>query len=284
MNTMKTLITLIIISTFFVACEKDVVLDLAKKEGNFMVVDANITNNGANQWIRLSYSSSYYDVSTGEPISGAIVTVNSEEQNFEFYEMAVDSLKGYYINGQISSKLSETDYFLTIEHNNNIYTAQSALKPLPQLDSITMGISFVTQLGFIPDTIFDIYVHFEELTSQDDYYLFDLYVNDTIKTPRPADKSLVSDINLEPYVSFSVLSIDKADLNEGDKIRVEMRSISRENWDFYNIFFFQTDLSGNPFAGAPPANIPTNMSEGAKGFFQVSKLSYKEMIYLAPPE
>jgi len=284
MNTIKILLTLIVFTLFFASCEKDVVLDLVKKEGNFVVVDANLTDNGKNQWIRLSLSSSYYDVSTGKPVSNAIVKVDSEGQSFEFFESTVDSLKGYYINGQISSLLEEKQYFLTIEHDAKTYTAQSELKPLPVLDSVTMEISFVTQLGFIPDTIYDIYVHFEELPSPDDYYLFDLYVNDTIKTPRPSDKSLVSDINLEPYVSFSVLNINKADLKEGDKIRVEMRSISRENWDFYNIFFFQTDLSGNPFAGAPPANIPTNLSEGAKGFFQVSKLSQREIIYLPEPE
>jgi hypothetical protein len=284
MNAIKILFTIFIFSVFFTSCEKDVVLDLAQKKGNFMVVDANLTNNGKNQWIRLSWSSSYYDVSIGEPVSNAVVKVNTEGQSFEFYESPVDSLKGYYINGQISSLLAEKEYFLTIEHDGNTYTAQSELKPLPVLDSLTLEISFVTQLGFIPDTIYDIYVHFEELPSPDDYYLFDLYVNDTIKTPRPSDKSLVSDINLEPYVSFSVLNINKADLKEGDKIRVEMRSISSENWNFYNIFFFQTDLSGNPFAGAPPANIPTNMSEGAKGFFQVSKLSKLEMTYLPETE
>lgn len=284
MKTIKILLALIVFSTFLASCEKDVVLDLAEKEGNFLVVDANLTNNGKNQWIRLSWSTSYYDVSTGQPVTDAVVRVDSEGQSFEFFESQVDSLKGYYINGQISSLLEEKEYFLSIEHDAKTYTAQSELKPLPVLDSLTMEISFVTQLGFIPDTIYDIYVHFEELPSPEDYYLFDLYVNDTIKTPRPSDKSLVSDINLEPYVSFSVLNINKADLKEGDKIRVEMRSISRENWDFYNVFFFQTDLSGNPFAGAPPANIPTNLSEGAKGFFQVSKLSRLEMIYMPETE
>jgi hypothetical protein len=263
----------------FSACEKDVTLDLANQEGKYIIVDANITDDGFRQWIRLSLSTSYYSVSNGEGVTGARVSIRTDSLEFIFNESQIDSLQGYYYNDVIPKHLENQSVTLTIEHQEKIITAESLWKPLPLIDSLTLRINPFSELGFTPDTIYDLLVHFEELTSPDDYYLFNLYVNDTLRTVRPGEKGLVEDENLEEYVSLPVLNINRADLKPGDKVMLEMRSISRENFEFYNVFFFQTDLSGNPFAGAPPANIPTNLSEGARGFFQVSSVKRKSIIF-----
>jgi hypothetical protein len=267
---------------FLLSCEKDIILDLADVEGNFVIVDANITDAGGKQWIRLALSSSYYDISKGEAVSGASVIVEGGENSFIFTESDQDSLKGYYFNDQITYFLEEGEYKLTIEVNDEFFTGISHFRPVPQLDSISLRINAFSQLGFFTDTLYDVLAHFEDLNTDDNYYLFDMFRNDTIITPRPADKGLVSDINLTEYVSLAVLNLNKRDLRHRDQVTLEIRSISRENFDFYSIFFFQTDLSGNPFAGAPPANIPTNMSQGAKGFFQVSATDRKTLLYIDP--
>ena len=75
-----------------------------------------------------------------------------------------------------------------------------------------------------------------------------------------------------------VTCVLKYHLSPGDTLTLEMISISRVQYDFYANFLYQTELSGNPFASAPPANIPTNLSEGARGFFQVSRLSTAQMV------
>ncbi|MFW5706942.1 MAG: DUF4249 domain-containing protein [Bacteroidota bacterium] len=273
---------LISLLLFLPACEKDVILDLADVEGNFIVVDANITDGGGKQWVRLSRSSSYYDISEGEPVSGASVLIEGNGSSFLFNESEEDSLKGFYYNDQITYFLEEGEYTLTIGENDQTYTGQSEFKPVPQLDSISLRINAFSELGFLPDTLYDVLAHFEDLATDDNYYLFNMFRNDTIITPRPADKGLVSDINLTEYVSLAVLNLNKSELRHRDQVKLEIRSISRENFDFYAIFFSQTDLSGNPFAGAPPANIPTNMSEGAKGFFQVSAIDSKTLLYTEP--
>jgi len=58
-----------------------------------------------------------------------------------------------------------------------------------------------------------------------------------------------------------------------------MLSISPELATFYEVLFNQTDLSGNLFASSPPANVPTNISNGARGNFQVSQPTYKSTIF-----
>lgn len=276
------LFTIAVIFISVVSCEKDVVLDLADEEGTFVVIEANLTNDGRKQWIRVSESSSYYESSFGKPVSDALVQVSDGQNSFVFMESDVDTLAGYYYNNQISNSFTKTTYALEVNHQGNTYTATSEFRPVPSLDSVTVELSFFSQLGFGELDFYDVYAHFDELEEEGDHYLFNMYVRDTLKTSRPNQKAVLSDETLQDYVSLSVLSFNEEEVFDDDKIVVEIRSISEENYNFYNTFFFQTDLSGNPFAGAPPANIPTNLSDGAKGFFQVSSVYRDSIIFQKP--
>ncbi len=267
------LLFIAVLTVISVSCEKEVILDLSDREGLYLIVEANIDDTSPGQWIRLSYSSSYYDVSEGRPVRNAIVKVNDGETDFIFTESDIDSLKGYYINENIGGELTDVSYKLTIEHDDKIFVSRSEYRPVPEIDSITLRLSFFSQIGLIDEKRYDIFIHFSELHGKGDHYLVDLDIAGTLVTASPAQKTVISDENLGKYVSRSVATISEDEIMEGDILTLKMRSISREKYEFYQIFFFQTDLSGNPFAGAPPANIPTNMSEGARGFFQVSSVS-----------
>ncbi|MFO7923101.1 MAG: DUF4249 domain-containing protein [Bacteroidales bacterium] len=264
------------------SCEKEVTLDLADREGAYLIVEGNLDDASPEQWIRLSRSSSYYDVSTGSPVENAFVTVNDGDKDYVFAESSTDSLRGYYFNREIGGELKESEYYLTIVHDDNIYTGQSEFRPVPDIDSITFELNFFSRLGFTDDTLYDVYIHFSELPLPGDHYLVDIDINGRLQTGRPSEKTVFSDEDLEEYVSLSVRTINGDNLEQGDTITMKLRSISKEQYEFYQVFFFQTDLSGNPFAGAPPANIPTNMSEGAHGFFQVSSVSPATVEFISP--
>ncbi len=286
-NMYKTTTTLLVaLAGLFIinACEKDVILDLADTEGAYVIVEAHITNDGRRQWVKLSHSSSYYDRGFGDPVSGAEVKIETHDEVFTFSESLYDSLAGFYYHDEISEILHDSVlYTLNITKKDQVFTAESLLKPVPQLDSVTLKINPFSEQGINTDTVYDIMAHFHDLPTEDNFYLFNYYVNDTLRTERPGQKGLVSDINLEEYVSFAVLSINQNRIKDGDRITLEISSISGEMFEFYDVFFFQTNLSGNPFAGAPPANIPTNLSEGARGFFQVSALNRKHVVYETIP-
>lgn len=256
-----------------VSCEKEVILELSDREGAYLIVEANIDDATAEQWIRLSLSSSYYDVTEGAVVTGADVMVSSGEGEWIFTGKGPDSLAGFYFNSNIGAELVDGSYTLSIEHEGNSYSAVSEYRAVPGIDSVTTRLNFFSSAGLTDERLYDILVHFADLPGKGDHYLIDLTINGKLQTPRPSQKTVISDQDLGSYVSRSVRTINGNDVHAGDTIRLDMRSISREKYEFYQIFFFQTDLSGNPFAGAPPANIPTNMSEGARGFFQVSAVS-----------
>lgn len=279
LKSIKILIFVLLIMT--ISCEKEVVLDLYSPAESFLIVEGDIDDRLANQWIRLTSSSSYYDQSPAPPVSNAMVTISDGETDYYFRECSDDSLKGFYINSAISSNLKEGIYYLTVEIEEEIYNSQSEFKTSPVIDSVTFDLNIFSRLGITTDTIFDISIHFTNIDGNDIYFLTNLYVNGRLKTVRPQDKTILRGEDLTEYVSLAVNTIDRGDIDDGDLVIVEIRSISMEQYDFYNDFFSQTSLSGNPFAGAPPANIPTNLSEGALGFFQVSssQIIEREFIY-----
>jgi hypothetical protein len=277
---MKNLAIMILVPLMVLSCEKEVILDLSDMEGSYIIVEANITDGDYMQWIKITNSMSYYETNDGKGLTGARVWIenyHNPSESYSFYHQTIDKVTGYYFNEQIFSNLEGKTMKLNIEYNHKQYTALSHWQPLPDIDSLSISRNPFNQF-FYNDTIYDIKVHFRNLPESHDYYLFNLYVNDTLRTVQPSEKGLLTDAILGEYVSMPVLSFNNKNVKEGDELRVEMRSISRENFDFYKIFLFQTDLSGNPFAGAPPANIPTNLSAGAMGFFQISAVKKATII------
>jgi hypothetical protein len=260
------------------SCEKFIILDLPDQQGKYLIVEGNIDNLYNTQEIRLYSSGSYYDTEKGLFVSGARVSMTDGISEFVFTEGTDDRWRGHYFNSKIKKVLEAGGiYRLTVDFDGRIYTAESELRPVPEIDSITVIMNFLSGIGVINEPMYDVYVHFRNLPVTGNYYLINLFINESNKSFTPPRKTVISDENLKGPVSLYARTL--RNLKEGDTLRLEMRSISRKQYEFYNGFLSQTELSGNPFAGAPPANLPTNLSEGARGFFQVSAATTRTKIF-----
>jgi hypothetical protein len=255
-----------------VACQKNVTLELSDLEGKHIIVESRILDDGNVQWIRLTWTSSYYEVDWGRPVQGAHVEIILNDHK-PFILQPHPNHKGIYYNDTITHFLNNSAAQLEIVHDSKAYKAHSRWEPVPHIDSLSFKRNPLSIVGIYNDTIYDLSVHFRPLDSPDACYLFNLYMNDSLITFRPRHRGFLCTSNTERYISSPVLKIDRSVLKSGRQLTLEMRSISREFYEFNNIFIAQTDFSGNPFAGAPPANIPTNISNGAFGFFQVSSVT-----------
>lgn len=281
---MKTILYLIAILSI-ISCTKEVTLELADQEGTKIVVDAMISDNGMRQYIRISYNSSYYEDNLGAPISGASIEVFGDNKTYNFIESTQPDSSGYYFNDDISLELTPGDYALTVVTGGETYNATSTFSQKTVLDSLTFSLSpftdfanFDLQPGEDSTYIYDINVNFTN-PSEQSYFFFDRYKNRSLQTKRPSSKEIDENSSLAPYVSYSVYSFNTNNTEPGDTLGVTINTISEEYYEFLVVFFNQTDLSGNPFAGAPPANIPSNISNEGLGFFEVYSTSYAEKVY-----
>ena len=163
-------------------------------------------------------------------------------------------------------------YSLKIIYKNKEYTARDYMPPVPEIDSL--GLMIIPGMPGQSDNYHTL-LYFSEPQETKDYYLTQM--SDEIM-PRGGlgglgsfdwRFSIFSDEFLQPYVNG--LSIGSSMFNP---MYVKLNSLSKEAYLYYKALFQQLETDGGAFKPAP-ASPPTNISNGALGFFRTSAVSEK---------
>ncbi len=274
-----------------VACEADIDLDIQDATNKIVVIESLLRDNTLNpndqQLIKVTQTTSYYNNNDDKSVNSATVELLDNSANPVLFTQHPnsDSSDYYVLPPNYSFTIGHT-YQLNVTVGDQTYSAESELKFVPILDTLEFFINEIQFLFASPqtpiaeeDTTFDIFTGFIDNPEIGDYYLFNYYVNGELASVNPRDKQIIGDEGFDGWVQASIIQFNNDRAVYGDTITLEMLSSSKEVSDFYNIMFTQTDLSGNPFAGGPPANVPTNFSNGARGIFQVSSASRNTAIF-----
>ena len=272
---MRLLYILLVITGFaLVACEKTVLLDLEQAPSR-VVIEAQVTNQPGSQFVKLSRSVNFYESGKTPRITNAFVTVSDDEGNEFTYvhnpSNHPDSL-GYYLPQVPFTGVIGRTYKLQVEVDGENFEAQDKLLPVTKMDSLKYRINPDEKRDpKIDKQFYEVLMYTKEPPESEDFYLFRFYRNDTLNLYFPSDiyfsddKTLAEKINGIPSPVFFQL---------GDSARVEMYSLSRTGYVFYNDLINLINNDGGMFS-PPPANSRTNLSNGALGFFQVSAVDIK---------
>jgi hypothetical protein len=132
------------------------------------------------------------------------------------------------------------------------------------------------------DYVYKLFLFAQEPATTGDFYLWDLYIDNQIQTDTLYKKLLTDDKNVNGnYIfNFEIFRLKKEQVIESQvNAKVSMQAISKAQYDFMLSVLFETVMKGSPFDG-PPANIPTNLSNGALGFFYANPIIYVETTIL----
>lgn len=282
---MRKLLVTILPLLAMAACTAKIDLDLGQKDEASVVVEGFLTDSSeAPQWIRLTYTTSYYDVERVPAANNANVTLQQGGKYHNFQQSSdPDSASYYKAPPSFDPQIGE-EYKLEIDHNDSLYTSQSQVRPVIDIDSVHLrlnpfqgGQQQQSGGGGEIDTTFQVVAHFDD-RSETGYYLFNLYLGGELISTGANDKVVFEGEGAAKEIEASVQAFQKSEAELGDTLVLTARSVSSACNEFYGIFSDQTQLSGNPFAAAPPANIPTNISNSALGFFQVSKVNVHKRV------
>jgi len=182
---------------------------------------------------------------------------------------------GYYKTQKLVGIPGRT-YSLKIIHRNKEYRADAYMSPVPDIDSV----GYITQelkhgvLNYIPT------IYFKEPQETKDYYLIqqrygEHWANDM--TTFLYTSSILSDEFLKPYVDGLAIGTPGWYGLIEQTIYVRLSSLTKEAYLFYKAIMQQYESDGGTFQSAP-ASPPTNISNGALGFFRASAVSEKSMI------
>jgi len=273
----KLIIYIPIIYLLISSCSEVIEMDLESAEKNSLVVEAYLTNQKKVHQVKLTRTSDYFVSEAANPELGAIVTISNEDTIFNLMDPDND---GFYLTDKELAGEAGKTYLLNILLNNGeVYSAESFLKPIHPMDSIRYEYRR-SDNPFDEELYYHINIFVQEPPTVGDYYQWELFIEGIHETDTLRKKNFVSDefVNGHYFANWPVYLIKEKKIeNDTSMIKLQMHSISKEQYDFQLAVMLETDFSGGGFNG-PPANIPTNISNGARGFFITSAVTEDSLL------
>jgi hypothetical protein len=233
-----------------------------------LVVEGHVTTDTMAHWVRLTKSTDYYSGEPAPTVSNADVVLYDGLTSINLQEY--DTMPGYYYTPDDYFGVAGRNYELSITLAEDIngktsFYASSELNPVGAIDSIQVVYNEdwegweVRIFAWEPPTT--------------DFYLFNVYKNDELMTDT-INKVWISDdrffngnYTFGAMVGFLNEEEPREVVKPGDVVTLKMSSISKAYYEFILELQDQTFEFRNPLFSGPPANVSTNLSEGASGFF-----------------
>ncbi len=264
------LLALFIILT---GCEEMMDVSFSSNAEKRLVVEGAFTTDTTAHQVVLSWTGDYFkrEVQTMEP--GADVSITDGENIFPLTESTTDP--GIYrTDSNVYGETGKT-YALNIKLTDGAeYSATESISPLPEIDSITQSANY-KHMDFSMELYgygYDILYYGPEPEGLGDCYLWDLYINDVLYTDTIFERVFSDDEFVDGnYIKdFELFFIKDSDIpGDSTVVSLVMYSISKEYYDFLIGLLLETKWRGSPWDG-PPADVPSNISNGAKGYFRAS--------------
>jgi hypothetical protein len=300
--TMKSYFSLLLtaLTAFFLfSCEDPVTLD-SRFESPELVVEAWVNNISEPQTITLTETQDYYDNRLPTPVTDAqVIICQTENQqpttNCFVFEHQED---GRYVwepavAGQTLGEVG-TEFGLGIQRGDQQYASITTMNRTAQLDSISFQFE-EEALGLEEGLYAQLYAR--DPVGQGDAYLIRSTVNDTLLI-RPSELNLAYDATFSPGTNTDGITfifpirfaINKQDddgspvpLVAGDKVAVEILSISQEAYLFLRIVQEQVNNGQSGLFDLPVANSPGNVfnvdtEASIRGFFNVAAAARAERV------
>ena len=216
------------------------------------------------QFVKLEKTGGYFSQEAPPPVENATVTVSVGDDIFQFNEVTYQP--GVYIPEFPLPTDVGTQYKLIIDLAEaiNEKTHFESETTMPRLDAIVDSIRVIYR-GDFESWVIKLYAY---EPPGPDYYMFSAMKNgepltDTLQRLGISDDKLVDGMYLP---GIYVLFLYKDEIEIGDTVTLFTSGISEDYFRFLDEA--QQELHPNvPFFSGPPANVRSNISNGALGYF-----------------
>ncbi len=254
----KLLLIFSVFSLSFFGCKEKITIEIPNAEP-LLVVEGEVTTEMDSSFVKLTLSSNYYSADPYPNVSNAIVSVNNVPFTY------IDSLKVYKpAPGFVGSK--NTEYNLNISYNNKVYTAKTFLEPMFRVDSIFQTWKGPELGGAIPAGWSISYAGFDDRPQVKYTYFISGVFSDSLQQDSFNIDKITFDNSLTPVNEPYVFELPFSRFQSGKVFLAIFRSIDKNMYNFINAYNNSNPNIPGPFQ-SPPANLPTNLTNGAVGYF-----------------
>jgi hypothetical protein len=249
------------------SCKEQIEIEM-KDANPLLVVEGEVSTELDSSYVKLSLTTNYYNAESAPIIKTATVSVNGVPFNFVPSQNLYRPASGY---------IGKTDsiYNLLVQYDNRTYSAKTTLERMFRIDSFFQ--TWKEKEGFLDAGYSVSYAGFDDRPQKKYTYFINGYF-DTIVQRDSMDKSpVLFDNSQTPVNKPYVFEIPFARFNSGDEYIAIFRSVDKNMNDFLSTYSEQDPNIPGPFQ-TPPANLPTNITGGAVGYFtayDVKRWRYK---------
>ncbi|QMU28739.1 DUF4249 domain-containing protein [Adhaeribacter radiodurans] len=252
------------------SCETVVDLDLKQSEPK-LAVEAIITDQANQNTVKLTLSAPYAKNVEPTPVNDAQVIITDNAGNTIPF---IHETNGLYKPATDFKGVIGRSYTLTILANGQSYTATSVLNSVPTLDKVTYEYVDGKNDDYGREEGYYISTAFQDIAGVKNYYKLYVVVNGQLRQQQSSD-ILVTEDKLYDGSYLDDLQLFTA-FAQNDQLEVNLLSLTKEAYDFYAAMSDLANQGG--LMGRNPANLPTNISNGAVGFFSTSAISSKSLV------
>lgn len=260
---MKRLLFILCTTILFTSCEDVIEVDLNEAQERLVIEAALIKLKGftdTNQQIRLTKTRGFFEDSL-TTVENADVTVTREDG--EVFIFQHDSA-GYYFTNQFQTSLLEK-YYLKIEVDGEIYTAEETFIPVTTIDSVSQR----NDAGFSGEET-ELKAYYTDPEGEENYYLFTFFVN-FVDFPTT---EIYEDEFFDGNTLFALYQ--EEELEPGDDVIIQNFGLSEQFYEYMNVLLSQVGSVGGPFQTQPAVvrgNIvnETNPDNFPYGYFSLTE-------------
>ncbi len=264
------LLLFLLVAAVAAGCQQVVSIDLNKADPH-LVIEGNITDQAGPYTVKLSKTGNYFEPALVFPtVSNAYIAVTDDQGHR-------DTLKeispGTYQSSTLQGSVGRT-YTLDVVAEGRQYSGTSSMPAKVLIDSLYA----IVRNSSRGEPGYDIYVAFKDPPEPGNYYRLNARSSALI----PADS--IDGRRYRMYTDKLTNGNEMAEriragrnVQTGDTITVELLSIDRPTYDYFNTLrdVLSSDQAATSLA---PTNPNTNLSNGSLGYFSAYTIDTKTII------
>lgn len=261
---MKNILSIIGAALLLTSCEK--IVDLKYKDNpSKMVIEGNVTNEAGPYFVKITKSVKLTETGAYPTVDNAVVTISDNVGNSE---TLIAQGSGVYKTATLSGVTGRT-YTLTVQAENQTYTAQSILQPRVPFDSIR-----VEKNIFAGETEYNLIPVYKDPSLKGNNYRFVVSLNNKLINQHLIQNDEVKNgvVNAE---RLEINLDDDLKFKAGDLISITMQCVDEKVALYYKTLALMGD--SGPGGGTTPNDPPTNISNGALGIFSAHTTETKNV-------
>jgi hypothetical protein len=244
------------LSGLLFSCQKVIDLKLNNASSQ-IVIQGNVYDQPGPDTVRISKSVNFDSTNVFPPVSGANVVISDNAGNSE---TLVELYPGTYITTSLQGIPGRT-YMLTVQTNGQTYSASSTMPAGVAIDSL-----YVQNSWFAKDK--QIFIEYTDPANITNYYRFIEFVSQKQQPDFHTASDMLTNGEKTTYEIFE----SDTTLVSGYRLTIWLESIDKNNYTYFHAATLTQRQS------ASPANPPSNISNGALGYFSACSVRKKSIV------